>query len=252
MNHEYLNGDAMKEIIKDGSIDLFIMYPPFLGIDIQRYSNPDGQINKINDPYIFAKKLGKMIKNCEKALKDNGNIALILPVHDPLLLGLVAKRVSKKTKLQYNGTIIWDYRNPQYSVTDRISGEYCHIMWLSKGAPKVDQNYIMIKPEGIFSIPLDPDYLVEKYGQMGHVYDAMPEQVAEHLIKWFTLPGDTVADVMGGTGTVSIAAENTGRDSVYNDVSYVQLTIAKKRMEDLIASKKKSSLKVDEQNQISD
>lgn len=252
MNHEYLNGDATKEIIKDNSIDLFIMYPPFLGVDVQRYASSNGQINKINDPYIFAKKLGKMLKNCEKALKTNGNIALILPVFDPLLLGLVAKRVKRKTKLQYNGTLVWDYRSTMHSSRDMITGDYCHIMWLSKGAPKVDQTYVLIKPEGVFSIPLDPNYLVEKYGQMGHVYDAMPEELAEHLIKWFSVAGDTVSDIMGGTGTVSIAAENTGRDSVYNDISFTMLTIAQKRMEDLIASKKKSNLKTDEQNQILD
>lgn len=240
MNHEYLNGDAMKEIIKDESIDLFISYPPFLGVDIFRYANPNGQINSIVDNYIFSKKLAKVIKNCEKALKTNGSIIFILPTFDPELLGYVFRFVKKKTKLQYNGTLIWNYRSPEHSPTDRIHADYCNILWLSKGAPKVDQAQVLIHPDGFINIPLDPEYLVEEYGPMGHVYDAMPEEVAEKFIKWFTFPGDTVADPMGGTGTVSIAAEKTERNSVYNDVSFTQLTIAKKRMENLVDSKKRS------------
>jgi hypothetical protein len=42
-----------------------------------------------------------------------------------------------------------------------------------------------------------------------------------------------------GTGTVSIAAENLGRDSIYNDASFIQVKIAKKRMDDLIDQKKR-------------
>jgi DNA modification methylase len=57
----------------------------------------------------------------------------------------------------------------------------------------------------------------------------------------FSKPGDTVADLLGGTGTMTIAAENTGRNSVYNDVSSVQVKIAKLRLEDLIYQKKRKN-----------
>lgn len=242
MKHEFLNGDAMKELIVDNSVDLFVMWPPYLGVDIVRYGNIQ-QLNKINDRIIFSQKIAKIAKNCEKALKDSGNLILIFPSNDPSLLHYMTKYINKKTKLMYNGVLIWDYSSKKNVDPNTLNSHFCHVVWYSKGNPKVNMEFLSKNNYGIMSYELTPDYLVEKYGQMGHVYDALPEPIAEHLIQLFSDPGDTVANVLGGTGTVSIAAENTGRDSVYNDISYVQLTIAKKRMEDLVASKKKKDIK---------
>lgn len=104
-------------------------------------------------------------------------------------------------------------------------------------------DYLKNNSSPILFEKFDHKELEEKYSQLGHVSDALPVKVAEHYIKLLTAPGDTVANVLGGTGSVSVAAENTGRDSVYNDISYVQLTIAKKRMEDIVAEKKKKDRK---------
>jgi len=239
MNHEYLNGDATKEIIKDESIDLFIMWPPYMGIDVQRYGHTFGQLNNISDTILFAKRLAKIAKNCEKALKPSGNFIYILPNTNPLLLGNVFTQISKKTKMRYNGTMIWSYRDPLTARNDIIGDEYCNVLWFSKGNPKADLDYLKNNSSPILFEKFDHEELNKQYGHLGHVEDALPVKVAEHYIKLFTAPGDTVANVLGGTGSVSVAAENTGRDSVYNDISYVQLTIAKKRMEDVIAEKKK-------------
>lgn len=232
----------MKEIIIDNSVDLFIMYPPYLGVDIMRYGHHVGQVNDVNDPYIFAKRLGKIAKNCKKALKDHGNLLYILPANNPELLGLVAKSIKKRTKMQFNGTLIWDYTYDDGSNPEVLNAQWCHILWFSKGNPKVDTDYIKFNNYGIIQIPLEPEALAPKYGQMGLVGDSMPEKLAQHLIRTFSLKGDTVANVMGGTGTVTVGAENSARDSIYNDISFVQLTIAKRRLEDVIAEKKKLNL----------
>jgi len=240
MKHEFLNGDAMKEIIKDESVELFMMWPPYMGMSTGRYGHTAGQLNGAADTILFAKRLAKIAKNCEKALKDTGNLLYILPVTDLSLRGYVHKYISKKTNLQFNGNLIWYYRMEEGNAPDKINQDYCDILWYSKGKPRVDYKYLVDNLEEVIRIPLKPMELVEDYGKLGEVHDSLPIELAEHLIKLFTAEGDTVANILSGTGTTSIAAENTGRDSIYNDISYVQLTIAKKRMEDLIAKKKKA------------
>lgn len=237
MKHEFLNGDAMEEIIVDESINLFIMYPPYMGIDTNRYATPGKQINKVKNRKAFVKNLVNATGNAEKALKQHGNILMILPTNDPELLGEYVARLKKKTKMQINTTLIWSYHND--SDQRILPGSYCNIVHMSKSNPRHDASYLSENRNSVFHYDQDHEELFENYGEMGTVGDSQPVALTEHLIKMFSLEGDTVADLFGGTGTICIAAENTGRNSVYNDVSSIQLRIAKKRLEDLIDQKKR-------------
>lgn len=238
MNHEYLNGDALEEIIVDGSIELFIMYPPYFGMDVNRYANPAKQINNVKNRKKFVKNLITITRNAEKALKQHGSILMILPVQDPYLLAEYTNAISKKSKMQSNTTFIWSYYDKDQA-NGQITPAYCNIVHFSKGKPRHDVAYITENLNPVFHYLQDIQQLNEDYGNMGNVSDSQPVALTEHLIKMFSIEGDTVADLLGGTGTVSIAAENTGRNSVYNDVSSIQLKIAKKRMDDLIDQKKR-------------
>ena len=51
--------------------------------------------------------------------------------------------------------------------------------------------------------------------------------------------GDTVADLMAGTGTVALCAIENNRKAIYNDVSPLQVDLAKKRIYDTIESERK-------------
>jgi DNA modification methylase len=239
MKHEFLNGYALEEIIVDNSIDLFIMHPPYMGIDTQRYANPEKQINAVKDQKAFVKKLIKITQNCEKALKQHGSIIMILPVDNWDLMSTYLHAVRKKTKLTLNPTLIWSMWDKRYVSKNNIDPIYCNVIHLSKGAYKHDKEFIEKYNNPVFTITMLDEEFIAEYGHMGHVEDAMPLELVERLISMFSLPGDTVADVLGGTGTVSIAAENLGRDSVYNDASFIQIKIAQKRMDDLIDQKKR-------------
>lgn len=238
MNHEYLNGDALEEIIVDESIELFIMYPPYFGMDINRYANPAKQINNVKNRKRFVKNLVTITRNAEKALKQHGSVLVILPTEDPSLIGDYTKAFMKKTKMQMNTTLVWSYYDKDQD-NGILFGAYCNIVHFSKGKPRHDKDYIVENLNPVVHFKQDIKKLNEMYGLMGNVSDSQPVTLTEHLIKMFSIEGDTVADLLGGTGTVSIAAENTGRDSVYNDVSSIQLKIAKKRMDDLIDQKKR-------------
>jgi DNA modification methylase len=239
MKHEFLNGDALEEIIIDDSVNLFILHPPYMGIDTQRYANPEKQINAAKDQKAFVKKLSKITQNCEKALKKHGSIIMILPVDNWTLMSEYLHTVKKKTDLTINPTMIWSVWDEKYANKNTIDVLYCHVIHLSKGPYRHDKEFIEKYNNPVFTLSMKPDELVEDYGSMGFVEDAMPVELAERFISMFSRSGDTVADVLGGTGTVSIAAENLGRDSIYNDASFIQVKIAKKRMDDLIDQKKR-------------
>ena len=61
-----------------------------------------------------------------------------------------------------------------------------------------------------------------------------PQVLAERLIRLFSFAGDTILDPFLGTGTTSIAAAATGRNSIGNEVDNTYLDIARQRMEEAI------------------
>jgi site-specific DNA-methyltransferase (adenine-specific) len=61
-----------------------------------------------------------------------------------------------------------------------------------------------------------------------------PQALGERLIRLFSFAGDIVLDPFLGTGTTSIAAAATGRNSIGNEVDSTYLDIARLRMEEAI------------------
>ena len=57
-----------------------------------------------------------------------------------------------------------------------------------------------------------------------------PVQLAERLIKMFSFAGDTVLDPFAGTGSTSIAALCTGRNSVSSEIEPTYIRIAEDRL----------------------
>lgn len=58
-----------------------------------------------------------------------------------------------------------------------------------------------------------------------------PEILAERLIKLFSFAGDTVLDPFVGTGTTSLAAITTGRNSIGNEIEPAYVKIAAQRLQ---------------------
>lgn len=57
-----------------------------------------------------------------------------------------------------------------------------------------------------------------------------PESLAERLIKLFSFAGDTVLDPFAGTGTTSLAAITSGRNSISNEIEPAYLKMAEQRL----------------------
>lgn len=57
-----------------------------------------------------------------------------------------------------------------------------------------------------------------------------PTELAERLIRMFSFAGDTVLDPFSGTGTTSIAAMQSGRNSIGNEIEPSYLALARERL----------------------
>jgi adenine-specific DNA methylase len=72
--------------------------------------------------------------------------------------------------------------------------------------------------------------VTEELNAMSHiafVNDAIPEEICDIMINQFSRPGDVVADLLAGTGTVLKVAKKLNRQIIYNDVSEEQTKLAK-------------------------
>lgn len=231
------NKNATKKILEDNSVNLFITHPPHLGNDPKVYGGGElYQINLLkNNKRRYVNKLVKITKRMEKALIDGGHIFIVLPMKSPDLVYSYAQKVSKKTKLKSGPTIVWvwhqSFNNPE--VDDDV---YCSIIHFYKEKYYKDieesKNY-----DCIWNVSLKSLTDLDVYEMYGHTKDAFPEEISNRLIKIFSKPGDVVADLMGGTGTVAMSSIKNNRNFIYNDLSQDQLRIANGRINDYLASK---------------
>ncbi len=62
-----------------------------------------------------------------------------------------------------------------------------------------------------------------------------PVTVPERLIKLFSFAGDTILDPFVGTGSTMLAAIESGRNSIGNDIEPTYLEIAKRRLKESVS-----------------
>ena len=58
-----------------------------------------------------------------------------------------------------------------------------------------------------------------------------PEMLIYRLIKFYTYNGNIVLDMFGGTGTVAVVAQKTGRHFIHIDISKKYCEVAEQRLE---------------------
>lgn len=73
-------------------------------------------------------------------------------------------------------------------------------------------------------------YIPPESQRRGHP-TPFPEELIYRLIKFYTYKGNTVLDMFGGTGTVAVVAQKTGRHFIHIDISPKYCKIAEQRLE---------------------
>jgi DNA modification methylase len=228
MDIEFYCKDARESFLDPGSVDLFLTHPPFLNrIPDAHGGDSKLQIQNANTPEDFSKALVECLKTMQIALKDSGAILLILP--NTRVFFKIIKDIVQDTSLIIKRDIVWNFEKSKI-VNGVISGnEINHILYITKNE---DTFHPVNK---LSSFVIEEDWSVYYINEVSF-FDALPKKMIEKLISVFSEEGDTVADLMAGTGTVAICTVENNRKAIYNDVSPLQVDLAKKRIYDTIES----------------
>lgn len=263
-SHRLHLGDARDlSCIDDQSVHLIVTSPPYF--TLKKYENNENQLAEIEDYESFLDELDKVWRECARVLVPGGRICCvvgdvcvsrraggrhyILPLHadlqvrarkigldclNPILWFKIANGV---TEVQGNGA---GFYGKPYQPGAIVKNDIEHILFFRKGgsyrSPKPIQKALsmLTKVEmQTWLVGAWSDIKGESTRQ-GHPAP-YPEKLAERLIRLFSFAGDTVLDPFVGTGTTSVAALKTGRNSIGLEIEPKYFKMAKQRIQSVSA-----------------
>lgn len=262
--HELRLSDARKLgwIPKD-SIDLVVTSPPYF--TLKEYAHSEGQMGDIADYEAFLRELDKVWRQCYRVLKPGGRICCVvgdvciprkregrhyvLPLHsdiqvrarklgfDALTPILWSKIANGVTEAEGNGA---GFYGKPYQPGAIVKNDIEYILFLRKGT-QYRSPEPMQKALSMLTRDEMRSWLVSFWSDIkgastrdGHPAP-YPVALAERLIKLFSFAGDTILDPFVGTGSTTIAAIETGRNSIGSDIEPRYLEFADARIRKAIS-----------------
>jgi DNA modification methylase len=224
--------------IPDGTVHLAITSPPYnLGIS---YDNHDD--NLAYETYLEWMK--KVWIETKRVLVSGGRFALNIaptsiknfrPIHHDFSNQLREIGMTMRTEIiWYKQTMgrrtAWGSwkspSNPHIVPSWEYVLVFCKDSWTLDGNKKdrdITNDEFMRFSDGFWYIPPESQ-------RRGHP-TPFPELLIYRLIKFYTYKGNVVLDMFGGTGTVAVVAQKTGRHFIHIDISSKYCEIAGQRLE---------------------
>ncbi len=221
-------GDVLETLkeMPDNSVHLAITSPPYnVGKD---YDNHNDKM----DYQEYFKKKKKVWIETQRVLVQGGRFALniaptgikdFIPIHHDFTNQM------RKIGMKFRTEIIW-YKQTMLKRTawgsfkspanPHIVPSWEYILIFSKNGDRLDgsdRNADITKEEfmkfsdGMWYIPPETQ-------RNGHPAP-FPEELIYRLIKFYSYKGNTVLDMFGGTGTVAVVSQKTGRNFIHIDIS---------------------------------
>lgn len=236
--HKIINGDSrqMAELV-DSSVHLVVTSPPYW--QLKDYG-ADNQIG-FNDSYEnYINNLNLVWKECYRVLYDGCRLCInigdqfaravyygrykVIPIREEII------KFCESIGFDYMGAIIWKKVTTSNTTGGGVQmGSY---PYPRNGILKLDYEFILIfKKLGDAPKPTKEQkerskmtadewntYFAGHWNfagikQNGHIA-MFPEELPTRLIKMFSFVGETVLDPFLGSGTTSLAAKNTDRNSI--------------------------------------
>ena len=252
--HTIIIGDArtMKELA-DGSIHLIVTSPPYwqlkdygIADQIGFHHTYEEYINNLN--LVWSEAYRVLHPGCRMCINIGDQFARsayygrykVIPIRTEIT------KFCEIIGFDYLGAVIW-----QKLTTCRTSGG-ASIMgsypYPRNGIVKLDYEFILLfKKTGDQPLPTrdakEASRLTKEEwnsfftghwsfpGEKQDVQSAVfPEELPRRLIRMFSFVGETVLDPFLGSGTTSLAAKNTGRNSVGYEISGAALPIIKEKL----------------------
>ena len=258
--HRLHQGDARDlSWIPDSSVHLVVTSPPYW--TLKEYPQSAGQMGAIGDYTRFLDELDKVWRECARVLVGGGRICCVvgdvciprkfdgrhrvMPLHSDIQvrareLGLDCltpifwhKIANGVTEAEGNGAGF--YGKPyqpgavikndiEYILFLRKGGEYRSVPMLTKALSMLTRDEMRTWQRSIWSD------IRGASTRDGHPAP-YPMEVAERLVRLFSFAGDTVLDPFSGTGSTSLAAIMSGRNSIGNEIESAYVQNAEKRLQ---------------------
>jgi len=256
--HRLVQGDARDlSFLTDESIHLVVTSPPYW--TLKEYRESDAQLGHVEDYDQFLGELDKVWRHCFDALvpggrlicvvgdvclsrRENGGRHTVVPLHASI------QEHCRKLGFDNLAPIIWHkISNAAYEVEG--GGGFLGKPYEPNAVIKNDIEFILMerKPGG-YRAPDLPTKILSLISAENHkkwfqqIWSGVtgastrthpapyPVELVERLIRMFSFVGDTVLDPFLGTGTTSVAAAKTGRNSIGFEVDDHYFDLASMRL----------------------
>jgi len=258
--HSLLLSDARDLTLSDESVHLVVTSPPYW--TLKEYNACPGQLGAVEDYENFHDQLDRVWQHCYRLLVPGGRVVvvvgdvciarrrnrgrhMVMPLHADISVR------TRRIGFDYLTPILWHkIANASYEV-ENGSG-FLGKPYEPNAIVKNDVEYIlMLRKPGGYRKPTDIQRQRSKMTKEEHArwFRAFwndipgastkdhpapyPVDLAYRLVRMFSFVGDTVLDPFMGTGTTSIAAIRSGRNSIGIEIdpSYFRQAEARIRQE---------------------
>lgn len=233
-------GDCLEAMsqIPDGTVHLAVTSPPYnLGIS---YDNHNDSLAYEN----YLEWMKKVWIETKRVLVPGGRFALNIaptsiknfrPIHHDFSNQLREIGMTMRTEIiWYKQTMgrrtAWGSwkspSNPHIVPSWEYVLVFCKDSWTLEGNGKdtdITNDEFMRFSDGFWYIPPESQ-------RRGHP-TPFPEELIYRLIKFYTYKENVILDMFGGTGTVAVVAQKTGRHFIHIDISQKYCQIAEQRLE---------------------
>lgn len=257
--HRLHLGDARDlSWVPDSSVDLVVTSPPYW--TLKKYEDRKGQLGDIAQYEAFLEELDKVWRHCARVLVEGGRICCVvgdvciprkrdgrhrvMPLHadiqvrarslgldclTPILWHKIANGV---TEAEGNGAGFYGKpyqpgavvkNDVEYIIFMRKPGEYRTTSMLQKALSMLTKSEMQAWFRSFWAD------LKGASTRGGHPAP-YPVELAERLIRMFSFAGDTILDPFLGTGSTTLAAIRSGRNSIGNEIEPTYMRLAAKRL----------------------
>lgn len=256
--HELILGDARSlEQTGGGTVHLVLTSPPYWSL--KTYRDSEGQLGHIEGYEDFIRELGHVWRRCFDALVPGGRLVCVVgdvclsrrendgrhtvvPLHSSIQI------CCRDIGFDNLAPIIWHkIANAKYEAAGNSS--FLGKPYEPNAVVKNDIEFIlMLRKPGGYRSPDWPTKLLSVISAIDHrqwfqqIWEDVPGastkdhpapfplELATRLVRMFSFVGDTVLDPFGGTGTTSLAAALSGRNSVMYEIDPEYYKLAWKRL----------------------
>ncbi len=225
--------------VPDASVHLVVTSPPYF--DLKKYPDHQSQLGDIHDYEIFIKELGRVWAQCHRVLVKGGRLIVIVGdvcrsrrehgEHQVIPLHASIAETCRELGFNNLATMVWHkISNARFEVENGTA--FLGKPYEPNAVIKNDLEFILMQrksggyrqpTEAMRILSLIPakdhrawfNQIVTFHGASTRAHPApYPPELVEPLIRMFSFVGDTILDPFSGTGTTSLAAARSGRNSI--------------------------------------